>query len=228
MDSRNRSILGTLIAVVLIPAIIGLLACLPVPIGNPERSRLDPYFSGMWVGGIEDGFVVANFEPYDKRTWLLTYIEVDRLSGCTGRAAHTEPDSYATLVAMIEKNGRDCYASGDPQLFKVWLSKLGGQRFLTWEPKGLTPVGEGQELELLWWVFREEKLDSDNLNLWPIDAYFEGFENVEETRRAYEKVVKKNAANSEMYFDDPWLFRRVDENHIHLLEGFVSDVISSD
>jgi len=65
-----------MLALVLIPIFAGLLACMPVPIGDPERSRIDPELSGVWaVLQSEDSGSDAIFyiiEPYDKRTWLVT------------------------------------------------------------------------------------------------------------------------------------------------------------
>ena len=71
MKPRIRSASGAVLMLAIIPAIVGLLACMPVPIGDPERSRIDPEITGAWVW-LNDGdssFFV--FEPYDKRTWLL-------------------------------------------------------------------------------------------------------------------------------------------------------------
>ena len=38
-------------ALIALPAFLGLMACLPVPIGNPEKSRIDPeilHFKGAF------------------------------------------------------------------------------------------------------------------------------------------------------------------------------------
>lgn len=226
MNSRGRSVLGAAIAILLIPAVIGLLACLPVPIGDPERSEIDPYFSGLWVHDIGNDLMVANFEPYDKRTWLLATIDIERTDECTGDPPDTMPDSYAALVAAVEQHGEDCYAGEAAQLYKVWLSELGGQRFMTWELRGLPPLTD--EDELYWFVSRVEKVDADNLKLWVIDEGFEGFEDVEETRQAYEAVVKENTGNVEMYMDDPWGFQRVRESHEDVMKEIIFDVISHD
>ena len=73
MQSRIRSVYGAIIAILALPVFMGLTACLPtfqVPIGDPEKSTIDPYISGIWLADEEEAFYV--FEPYDKRTWLLT------------------------------------------------------------------------------------------------------------------------------------------------------------
>jgi hypothetical protein len=74
----RRSRTGLLIVVILLPLLIGVLACIPpmpVPLGNPENSVIDPALSGAWVFGDEgEGLQVMVLDPYDKRTWLLSFI----------------------------------------------------------------------------------------------------------------------------------------------------------
>ena len=228
MNPRSRSILGALLALLLIPFVVGILACLPVPIGNPEHSKIDPYFSGLWVQEAGPGLAISNFEPYDERTWLLAQVGIERVDECPGDPADPAPVDYASLLAVVEKDSRDCYAGANAQLYKAWLSELGGQRFMTWELKGLPPMKEEQEHELYWFVSRVEMVDTDLLRLWLIDENFEGFEGKEETRKAYEEVVETNVGNTEMYVDDPWIFRRAEDIHGDFLEECFSDVISHD
>ncbi len=49
MNINKRSLLGGAVALLLVPFIAGLLACLPVPIGDPERSRVDIPLEGVWL-----------------------------------------------------------------------------------------------------------------------------------------------------------------------------------
>ena len=64
---------GLGIAVILLPVVISLVACipvLPVPIGNPEKSRVDPEMAGVWFDVLEENLWLI--EPYDRRTYLTT------------------------------------------------------------------------------------------------------------------------------------------------------------
>jgi len=75
MKPRNRSLTGAVIAVLVLPVFAGLLACMPsfpVPIGNPEKSRIDSDISGMWISSDGSQTMIHLYVPYDKRTWLLT------------------------------------------------------------------------------------------------------------------------------------------------------------
>lgn len=75
MKARQRSLSGFLLGIVLIPVLAGLVGCfeiLPVPLGDPEKSRVDSGLSGLWLG--EEG--VWALEPYDKRTWLVSVYSI--------------------------------------------------------------------------------------------------------------------------------------------------------
>lgn len=92
MNSGQRSLSGLLLGIVLIPILASLVACfevLPVPLGDPDRSRVDPSITGLWLAGEE----VWVFEPYDERTWLLTSYSIREKKKCreTGDAGEVEP-----------------------------------------------------------------------------------------------------------------------------------------
>ena len=96
MKPTTRSISGAVLMLAIIPAIIGILACMPVPIGNPERSRIDPEISGVWVWLDSDDDAFYAFEPYDKRTWLLTGIPIEE--GKDADFSDYDLDEYDDLV----------------------------------------------------------------------------------------------------------------------------------
>ena len=149
MNPRYRSFSGALIAIFAVPVFLGLTACLPsfpVPVGNPEKSRIDPYISGIWMWEDEESFYV--FEPYDKRTWILSAFEISKdLENCEEQFAageqeeldsdepEVELNAYDALVLDLQRYGPDCYES-DYEIagVKVWRTKLGGEWFMTWEP----------------------------------------------------------------------------------------------
>ena len=93
MTPRQRSLSGLFLALILVPVLAGLLACLPVPIGDPERSRIDTSLNGLWLWG--DGVML--FEPYDKRTWLLSAYKI-RDAKCTTKLG---PSRQAELLDLV-------------------------------------------------------------------------------------------------------------------------------
>lgn len=180
MTPKIRSFSGAALMLVIIPIFAGLLACMPVPVGNPERSRIDSELSGVWAM-VEEGLESGNylFRPYDKRTWL---------------------------VVGVEANG-----SGTAQVYKAWVTKLGGEQFLNWEQAGGFKK-DGSVLSKFWYVFRVEKKGANHIVLHMLDYEFSGFEDlpspddykgnfVKDQRRSFERVIKKNVDNEDLYGD---------------------------
>jgi hypothetical protein len=83
-DRRRRSRSGLLLAVLMLPMLLGVMGCfeLPAPIGNPEKSRIDPAMNGVWLAesGELEGLLMI-FEPYDKRTWLVRWTILEKHYG---------------------------------------------------------------------------------------------------------------------------------------------------
>ena len=207
---------------IIIPAIVGLLACMPVPIGDPERSRIDADITGVWVALDEyEDVAFYVFEPYDKRTWLLTGFG---LKGAEGVVTDYDLSTYAGLTQLIESEsvGPDGVFAGKIGLYKVWRTKLGGEWFMTWEPK-VVLEDEGFVPEV-WYAFRINRPDANRLELhWIKDALFK---DVRETRRAFERVIRKNARNPELYDDDPIRLVRLKPGHLEFVETLARQVIS--
>ena len=241
MTPRNRSLTGAVIAVLVLPVFAGLLACIPsfpVPIGNPEKSRIDSDISGMWLADDEDQILVYLFEPFDKRTWLISAVEViEDLDNCDfeteleeGEEKKDEDDSsssYETNIKHIEKYGSDCFeVEGGPFILKAWRTKLGGEWFMTWEGKGGFSATRGFEAEE-WLVFRIDKAVPGQLRLWWMDEDHVGWDVLDDidekdrTRRQHERVIRKYAGDEEFYVDEPiFTFYRVRPEHYELFEDF--------
>jgi hypothetical protein len=186
---------------VLIPIFAGLLACMPVPIGDPERSRIDPELTGVWVvltpGSTVDEAIFYVFEPYDKRTWLVT-------GGATASQDDSDLPSYDLTsydgfieLASNELDDESPIYLEEIVVYKAWLKKLGGEVFMTWEPK--IALDDGIAEPDVWLVYRVTKDGPDKLKMQMIDGESGLFDDVEKTRRAYEKVIRKNADNPELY-----------------------------
>ena len=111
MTPRNRSLTGAVIAVLVLPVFAGLLACIPsfpVPIGNPEKSRIDPDISGMWLADAEDQILVYLFEPFDKRTWLISAVEViEDLDNCDFETELEGGEEKKDEEKVDEENGNE-------------------------------------------------------------------------------------------------------------------------
>ena len=224
MKPTTRSISGAVLMLAIIPAIIGILACMPVPIGDPERSRIDPEISGVWVWLDSGNTTFYAFEPYDKRTWLLTGVPVEE--GKDADFSGYDLDEYDDLVQLMEKEpiGDDGATASGVILYKAWLTKLGGVWFMTWEPKAVFD-NESFSPEL-WYVFRVDRPDDNTLDLTMLDEDL--FDGIKETRRAYERVIKKNAKNEQLYYDESNRLKRVKPEHLEFFEDLAGEVIEYD
>jgi hypothetical protein len=115
----------------IIPIIVGLLACMPVPIGDPERSRIDPDLNGPWVMDDGSDSNLYLFQPYDKRTWLVVGAQIEEGSEAEidDLDIKTAGDVFAALRTY--SIGDDGITSATTIAFKAWLTKLiqGRQRY---------------------------------------------------------------------------------------------------
>lgn len=240
----HRSLTGLAIA------IVSLMACLPVPIGDPEKSQIDSELSGMWLmlGDDDDSFVTL-FEPYDKRTWLISQfpISVDEESCDWDDDVSVEGEDedevdYDFMVRFIEAHGADCFGADGVAHYKAWRTKLGRKWFMTWEPKGRYDEDFGFATEL-WLAWRIDKAGSDHFSLTMIDADYDGFDELEDyqeiadldppydsrklksARRAIERVIRKNTDDEGLYIDGATELSRVRPEHFDLFEDTITSPI---
>lgn len=106
---KERSLVLSLLTVApVIAVILGLAACVKYPVGDSEKSKVDPQYAGVWTRQDEQDVEQLLFvRPYDPRTYLVSFYEYHVKSGAV------EPDQQA------------CY--------KAWLVSIGGSIFMTLE-----------------------------------------------------------------------------------------------
>ena len=233
MTSRSRSLSGAALMLLLIPIFAGLLACMPVPIGDPERSRVDPDLTGVWAvlsgdaSADDAGFYV--FEPYDKRTWLI--VGSGLVAGDDSDLSDYDLSTYAGFVelAASEDVDEDHVYIEAIALYKAWVKKLGGELFMTWEPKLV--LDNGIPEPEVWLVYRIIKEGPDSFRMRLVNGDSPLFKDVKETRRAYERVIRKNVHNEELYddWDDDAIGEqlvRVQKSEMEFFEDLLDSVIS--
>lgn len=228
MRPNFRSISGAALMLIIIPIFAGLLACMPeyVPLGNPERARIDENMSGLWfVEGAEDmegllGHIVF-LQPWDKRTWIISNVLIqDSYSVDLGEH---DISTYQGFVDLFESPEFD---DGELELgvmqYKGWLAKLGGETFLTWEIRVVVDKPE-QLLEPWYWQdFRVTERTEDRMVWHLIDTAFPPLEEAPETKRGWEKVVRKYADDDALYYDETITLQRVKDGDIKLFAELVN------
>lgn len=212
MSSYARRLAGLVLMLGMIPVFVGLMACIPVPIGDPESSRIDADLNGTWIVADEESVQIYVFEPYDKRTWLVRSVvgfERDD-TGESGRPAL----SYDEMIAIIAVAG-----DGDVEeqwLYKAWRKKLGKHWFMTWEPKAEESEHDKFAPDT-WFGFRLDKFGKDEFRLLMIDldsVLLESFNDkydsddyelprhMKVVQRALERDVKRFANDMRLYSSD--------------------------
>ena len=238
MRTNVRSLSGATLMLIIIPVIAGLLACMPVPIGDPERSRIDPDLNGPWIMASDDDFNLYLYQPYDKRSWLVVGAEIGE--GSEAEIDDLDFESVDDALAALRNHpiGEDGITSRTTVAFKAWLTKLGGEQFLTWEPVG-GMNDDGSFTPDYWFVFKVVKETEDRVSLYFVDPDYEGFADITKPknydgddypsamRRTWERAIKKHARDSELY-GDPWILHRVPPADVEIAAELLQEVIEFD
>jgi len=226
-DKSNRSRVGLLLTLALIPLLLGVLACfeLPVPVGDPEKSRIDPAMSGIWIGHMEgDAAVIMVLDPYDKRTWLLSLISLD-----TGQdpdpaeasdAGVKEPEPETTPLRFLYADYEHPIKIDEFSFFKSWLTKIKGVTFITWESKNLSDTLP-EMVPGSWLVFRVRQSGDELLYLDVFDPEADGLDKVK-TRKEAEKIIRRHVNDPEFY--SPFFeLHKVPESDYERVSGLLED-----
>lgn len=213
MSAKIRSLGGAALMLVIIPVVVGLLACMPVPVGNPERSRIDQNLSGAWLLAEDSDLTMYQFLPWDKRTWLIVGAEIEAGGEFEGELPEIEtPADYAAALESLPI-GENGITSRSTVLYKAWLAKLGGEKFMTWEMVGAS-TRDGRLPPDYYLVMKIEQVSADEYKLFMLNGEFDGFDDipsrkeyegddyVADYRRAYERVIKRNLDNEELISDE--------------------------
>lgn len=238
MTKNIRSISGAVLMLMIIPIFAGLLACMPVPIGDPERSRIDPDLSGPWVLDEGNDANLYLFQPYDRRTWLVVGAQIEK--GSEVEIDDLDIESAEDAFAVLRKYpiGDDGITSPTTIAFKAWLTKLGGEQFMTWEPVG-GMKSDGSFSPEYWFVFKVVKESEDKVSLYLLDPNYEGFADItrpkdyegddypKAMRRTWERAIRKFAKDNELY-GDPWTMHRVPRADVEKAAELLQEVIEFD
>jgi hypothetical protein len=198
---RHRSRAGILLILALMPLLLGVLACLPVPVGDPEKSRIDPAMSGIWIqqDGIDPVMVVL--DPYDKRTWLLSHIELsvgqDPEPAVASETGANEAESETTPLNLLHPDYKPPIKIERVSFYKSWLTRIKGVTFITWESKNVSDTLPGKDPGY-WLVFRVRQSGDELLYMDEFDYEIDGLGKVK-TRKEAEKIIRRHVNEPEFY-----------------------------
>ncbi len=245
---RNRSRAGLIVSILIVPLLLGVMACfvLPVPIGDPEKSRVDPAMSGIWLTADEsEGWLVA-LEPYNKRTWLVTWMMLEAATDEDDEAeagqAETTNDGDASIndtaiadddseaaESYLERLRDGAYVIDQVSFHKGWLTTIKGVRFMVWQPMVDVDSERGMNPEW-WWVQRVDSVTKEHMDTDFINPEFKDLGKVE-TRSQAEKLIRQNIKNPELFakevdFPD---YQRVPQEDYDLIAEMLDDfgIVSS-
>ena len=209
---RGRSILGAVLAVSFLPVLLAISACLDTPIGDPEQGWADPRISGVWLTGL-DGELTDHegslwvFEPWDSRTWLLTWaggsISIDDEAPAAAPAPLDPQEVLRLLTTLAEPPARPL----DVSLFKAWLTSIGNRRFLVLEPKGLHNPGFTPEH----WIVLHIVVKGDRMEMALIgSAMGDSGLGDAKSRGEAEQIIARHLDDPDFY-NEPMMFYRIPE-----------------
>lgn len=215
---RGRTLLGLTLGVLFVPALIGITACLDIPIGDPEKGWVDPRISGVWLGGDPEPAdyeaTLWLFEPYDSRTWLVTFLEFggpgeDEDEGAAEPADSADTGADAAMPPhpdeLLRLLGTLAEPAAEPSgisLFKGWLTSIGDRRFLVLEPK-LVLDSEGSFTPSTWFVLHIV-VQGDRMKLAIAEA--EGLYDAT-SRGEAEQAIARGLADPDAYGEPLLLYR---------------------
>lgn len=200
----HRSFAGLVIAAVILPPALALLACIRFPVGDPETSRIDPELSGVWIGAERDETYLLVFRPFDARTYLVTLLQTTGEQSpdaqASAAASSDAPPTDALLARMLD----DTHAPDGAGAYKAWLTPMGGRRLLCMEP--LWPIDQESGFQIgAWLLFRVDTLSPDVVTLrFPPNLGREGGLPLDaaNTQQETEDILRANVDRDESWV--PW------------------------
>jgi hypothetical protein len=167
---------------VVLACLVALVACLPFPLGDPEKSQLDPKLVGYWkYEKGDEGYLIALY-PFDQRAYALEYVDYKKFDGLPVRKSQV--------------------------LFKAWLTDVKARTFITLEPLEQRMPGAKDDKKT-YPVLKISSAADNGLETRRVNEEFDGFKDVKSSDDV-RAVITREVDNPKLYVDDPWIFRRLE------------------
>ena len=159
------------VASVVVAGLLGLAACLPVPLGDPEKSKVEATYVGAWEWADGDQTNVVVLRPFDERTY---YVDAMTIAGTLD-----EPKPKWRGV------------------YKAWLTKVKGETFITMQPAETLAELPGEKVEKNFLVAKL-KLEDGKLKATGVDGSYKAAK-AAGTPTALERVIAENMDDVSMW-----------------------------
>jgi hypothetical protein len=199
MKPTQRTLLAIALSLPLAVLLLAVFACLPAPVGDPEKSKVDESLSGIYQGdpvnpnSKETPFAVLR--PWDAKTYLLHYM----VAGKDGDKDKQEK-----------------------RLFKAWLTTIEGKTFLTCQPMddaGFALGAENAEKQTRYWVvLRVDKIPTglEARMVKPDSAIMKELK----TQPEIEAAIKAHVGDNDLY-GDPMTFKKLGKEDGDLIDSML-------
>ena len=190
----SRSLIGLLLALPLAVLVAGIFACLPVPIGDPEKSKVDEKLVGGWIVANEDkSSTIYIVRAFDQRTYMIQGLDFE-----VAADKSIKPKSTMT--------------------FKAWLTPIGKETFIcveTLNPE--TPLGIADKGEKQTFLVAAISLKDDELTMRVVKPDSPQLKDVKTTADA-DKALAAHVGELEMY-SDPTVFKKLGKNDAETVQA---------
>ncbi|HEY8666596.1 MAG TPA: hypothetical protein VIL86_08030 [Tepidisphaeraceae bacterium] len=104
-----------------IVALLSLGSCLPVPLGDPATSKVDPALRGYWLNQERGESMLALIAPFDERTYVIDSVSNDKAGHLICKAWRTEIKGKVFLTLQSISNLADPNEKAEYPTFRLDL-----------------------------------------------------------------------------------------------------------
>jgi hypothetical protein len=161
--------------------LLAAVGCIAIPLGDPEKSKVDPKLVGVWMSKPgDDDQTMFTVTAYDARTYFVSEFDFSK--------DKDKPDVTA-------KSRMD---------WKMWLTDVGGQQFATLEmitPQLLLNSPDSEDSKEKY-AIAKLKLDGDKINIEMMNDDFVTAADIKDSQQLQDFIAKN--------LDNPKLFSKGD------------------
>jgi hypothetical protein len=170
--------------VAMIFGLLMLASCLPVPLGDPEKSQIESKLSGFWIESADANsgniYIIA---PFDSHCYVVQAVQFTK-----------KEDRFETKSSA----------------WRAWLTDIKGTRFITLQSVAhmADPKYPGDKF----YPIAKIEIAPDMLTTKALDANYPKFNGVKDSGKLAE-IVQANLDDPKMYVEPATVLRRMDANN---------------